>query len=85
MLTDRVVNVSPTPDRFDMAVDRGEVRAHRHDRYVTPPSFAPGRDIVRPLVVPARVLDGLEVECIGIPSEFRGLAVILALIQTASV
>ena len=71
MLTDRVVNVSPTPDGFDVAVHRGEVRARRHDGYVAPPGIAPRRDIARPLVVPARVLlDGLEAECIGIPSEF---------------
>jgi hypothetical protein len=41
---------------------------------VAPPGFAPRRDIARPLVVPARVLlDGLEAECIGIPSELAQL------------
>jgi hypothetical protein len=60
-LADRVVNITPPLDGFDMAVHRGEVRAHRHDRYVAPPSFAPHRNIPRPLVVPATVLlDGLE-------------------------
>ena len=64
--TDRVVDVTPTLDCFDVAVHRVEVRAHRHDRYVAPPSFAPRRNIARPLVVPATVLlDGLEAECIG--------------------
>src|ERR1700722_2315165 len=70
MLTDRIVDVTPTPDGVDVAIHRGKVRAHRHDRYVAPPSFAPRRDIARPLVVPAGVLlDGLKAECIGIPSE----------------
>src|SRR5882762_6047253 len=52
-LTDRVVDGTPTLDGFDVAVHRGEVRAHRHDRYVAPPCIAPRRDIARPLVVPA--------------------------------
>ena len=53
-----------------MAVHRSEVRAHRHHGYVAPPGFAPRRDVVRPLVVTATVLlDGLEAECVGIPSE----------------
>src|SRR5438093_5763455 len=57
-----------------MAVHRVEVRAHRHDRYVAPPGRAPRRNIARPLVVPAIVsLDGLEAECIGIPSELAQL------------
>src|ERR1700736_2196051 len=46
-----------------------------HDRYVAPPSLAPCRNIARPLVVPATVLlDGLEAECIGIPSELEQLS-----------
>src|ERR1700730_10318586 len=46
-----------------------------HDRYVAPPSLAPRRNIARPLVVPATVLlDGLEAECIGIPSELEQLS-----------
>ena len=74
-LTDRVVDVTPTLDGFDVAVHRVEVRAHRHDRYVAPPSPAPRRNIARPLVVPATVLlDGLEAECIGIPSELEQLS-----------
>ena len=73
-LTDRVVDGTPTLDGFDVAIHRGEVRAHRHDRYVDAPSFAPRRNIAGPLVVPATVLlDGLEAECIGIPSEFEQL------------
>src|SRR6266853_2425445 len=73
-LTDRVVDGTPTLDGFDMAVHRGEVRAHRHDRYVAPPSIAPRRNIARPLVVPATVLlDGLEAECIVVPSELDKL------------
>src|SRR5882672_7896420 len=73
-LTDRVVDGTPTLDGFDVAVHRGEVRAHRHDRYVAPPSIAPRRNIARPLVVPATVLlDGLEAECIVIPSELDQL------------
>src|ERR1700731_5501044 len=40
-----------------------------------PPSLAPRRNIARPLVVPATVLlDGLEAECIGIPSELEQLS-----------
>jgi len=74
-LTDRVVDVTPTLDRFDVAVHRSEVRAHRHDRYVAPLSFAPRCNIARPLVVPATVLlDGLEAECIGILSELEQLS-----------
>src|SRR5580704_6108006 len=74
-LTDRVVDVTPTLDGFDVAVHRVEVRAHRHDRYVAPPSLAPRRNIARPLVVPATVLlDGLEAECIGFPSELEQLS-----------
>src|SRR5580704_18995696 len=69
-LTDRVVDVTPALDGFDVAVHRVEVRAHRHDGYVAPPSLAPRRNIARPLVVPAAVLlDRLEAECIGIPFE----------------
>src|SRR5437899_2977539 len=74
-LTDRVVDVTPTLDGFDVAVHRVEVRAHRHDRYVAPPSLAPCRNIARPLVVPATVLlDRLEAEGIGIPSELEQLS-----------
>src|SRR3977135_2821346 len=74
-LTDRVVDGTPTLDGFDVAVHRVEVRAHRHDRYVAPPSLAPRRNIARPLVVPATVLlDGLEAECIGIPSGLEQLS-----------
>src|SRR5947209_1197221 len=73
-LTDRVVDVAPAPDGFDVAVHRGEVRTHRHDRYVAPASLAPRRNIARPLVVPAAVLlDRLEAECTGIPSELAQL------------
>src|SRR6202040_1188474 len=73
-LTDRVVDGAPTLDGFDVAIHRGEVHAHRHDRYVAPPSFAPRRNVARPLVVPATILlDGLEAECIGIPSELEQL------------
>src|SRR5712672_3861008 len=73
-LTDRVVDGTPTLDGFDMAVHRGEVRAHRHDRYVAPPCIAPRRDIARPLVVPATVLlDRLEAEFIVSPSELDKL------------
>ena len=47
-LTDRVVDVTPTLDGFDVAVHRSEVRAHRHDRYVAPlasrhAAISPGR------------------------------------------
>jgi len=74
-LTDRVVDGTPTLDRVDVAVHRGEVRAHRHDRYVAPPSVAPRRDVARPLVVPATILlDGLEAECTRIPSELNELS-----------
>src|SRR5271166_3340582 len=73
-LTDRVVEVTPTLDGFDVAVHRVEVRAHRHDRDVAPPSLAPRRNIAGPLVVAATVLlDRLEAEGIGIPSEFAQL------------
>src|SRR5215831_2751791 len=62
----------PTLDGFDVTVHCSEVRAHRHDRYVAPPSLAPRRNIARPLVIPATILlDGLEAECIGIPSELE--------------
>jgi len=71
-LTGRIVDVTPTLDGFDVAVHRVEVGTHRHDGYVAPPSFAPRRDIARPLVVPATVLlDRLEAECIGIPSKLE--------------
>src|SRR6516162_9080134 len=74
-LTDRVVDVTPTLDGFDVAVHRVEVRAHRHDRYVAPPSLAPRRNIAGPLVVSATVLlDRLESECTGIPSELEQLS-----------
>src|SRR5947208_5229932 len=73
-LADRVVDVTPTLDGFDVAVHRGEVGTHRHDRYVAPPGLAPRRNIARPLVVSAAVLlDGLEAECVGIPSELAQL------------
>jgi len=69
---DRVVDATPTLDRFDVAVHRVEIRAHRYDRYVAPSSFAPCRNIARPLVVPTTVLlDRLEAEYIGIPSELE--------------
>src|SRR4051794_35624516 len=62
-LRDRVVDVTPTLDGCDVAVHRGEVPAHRHGRYVAPPSLAPRRNIARPLVVPAAVLlDRLKAE-----------------------
>src|SRR6516165_8540592 len=51
-LTDRVVDVTPTPDGFDVAVHGVEVGAHRHDRDVAPLGFAPRRNIAGPLVVP---------------------------------
>src|ERR1700730_11598871 len=71
-LTGGFVDVTPTLDGFDVAVHRVEVGTHRHDGYVAPPSFAPRRDIARPLVVPATVLlDRLEAECIGIPSKLE--------------
>src|SRR5260221_3415788 len=58
-----------------MAVHRVEVRAHRHDRYMAPPSLAPRCNIARPLVVPATVLlDGLEAECISIPAHLPQLS-----------
>src|SRR6516164_6665801 len=56
VLTHRVVDVTPTLDRCDVAVHRGEVGTHRHDRDVAPPSLAPRRNIASPLVVPAAVL-----------------------------
>ena len=53
-----------------MAVNRGEVRAHRDDRYVTPVSIAPCCNIAGPLVVAATVLlDRLEPECIVVSPE----------------
>src|SRR5215471_15023289 len=62
----------PTLDGFDVTVRCNEVGAHRHNRYVAPPSLAPRRNIARPLVIPATILlDGLEAECIGIPSELE--------------
>src|SRR5260221_2138257 len=58
-----------------MAVHRVEVRAHRHDRYMAPPCLAPGCNIDMRLVVTATVLlDGLEAECISIPSELEQLS-----------
>src|SRR5215216_5007307 len=69
-LPDRVVDVTPALDGFDVAVHRSEVRAHRDDSYVAPPSFAPRRNVARPLVIPATILlDRLEAECIAISSE----------------
>jgi len=74
-LTDGVVDVTPTLDGIDVVVNRGEIRAHRHDRYVAPPSLAPRRYVARPSVVTATVLlDRLEAECIGIPSELAQLS-----------
>src|SRR5258707_3714707 len=74
-LTDRVVDLTPALDGFDMAVHRGEVRAHRHDGYVAPPSFAPCRNVAGPLVVATTVLlDRLEAEGIGIPPEVEQLS-----------
>jgi hypothetical protein len=62
-----------------MAVHRGEVRAHRHDRYVAPPSITPRRDIAGPLVVSARVLlNGLEAESFAIPSQFDKPGLVLS-------
>src|SRR5436305_13620545 len=55
-LPDRVIDVTPTLDGVDVAVHRIEVRAHRDDGYVAPPSIAPRRNTARPLVVPATVL-----------------------------
>jgi hypothetical protein len=53
-----------------VAIDRRQVRAHRHDGYVAPPSFAPRRDVARPPVLAAAVLlDRFETECTGIPAE----------------
>src|SRR5882672_8578531 len=69
-LTDRVVDGAPALDGFDVAVHRGEVGAHRHDRYVAAAGFTPRRNIARPLVVPATVLlDRLEAECIVVPAK----------------
>jgi hypothetical protein len=56
ILSNHVVNLTPTPDGIDVAIHRGKVRAHRHDGYVAPSSVAPRRDIARPLVVPTHVL-----------------------------
>src|SRR5436190_20667729 len=71
---DRVVDVTPTLDGVDVTVHRVEVGTHRHDRYVAPPSFAPRRNIARPLVVPATVLlDRLEAERIAVPSKLEQL------------
>ena len=71
---DRVVDLTPTLDGFDMAINRREIRAHRNDRYVTPPGFAPRRNVARPLVVSATVLlDGLKAERILVPSELDKL------------
>src|SRR3954454_11984219 len=73
-LNTRVVDVTPTLDGFDMAVHRGEVRAHRHDRYVASSGRPPRRDIAGPLIAAAAVLlDRLEAECIGVPSELGQL------------
>src|SRR3954447_9939565 len=71
ILSDRVVDVAPASYGVDVAVHRGEVAPHRHDGDVAPPGCAPRRDIARPLAIPAAVLlDSLEAECIGVPSEF---------------
>jgi len=67
---DRVVDLAPALNGVDVAVDRSEVRAHRHDGYVAATSFAPRRNIARPLVVAAAVLlDRLEAEGALIPAE----------------
>src|SRR3954447_10531980 len=54
--SDRVVNVTPPLDGFNVAIQGGEVRAHCYDRDVTPPGFAPSRNVAGPVVVPATVL-----------------------------
>src|SRR3954447_26880654 len=62
-LSDLVVDVTPTLDGFDVAIHGGEVLAHRYDRDVTPPGFAPCRNVAGPLIVAATVLlDGLKTE-----------------------
>ena len=55
-LMDRVVDIPPTLYRLDVTVDRGEVRAHRHDGYVASTSFTPRRNVSGPLVVAATIL-----------------------------
>src|SRR5436305_3917205 len=52
-LTNRVVDLTPALDPGDVAVHRGEVRAHRYDGDVAPPSIAPSGNIAGPLVVAA--------------------------------
>jgi hypothetical protein len=44
------------PDGFDVSVDRAQVHAHRHNRYVAPTGVAPRGNVARPLVVPSAVL-----------------------------
>src|SRR4051794_19489004 len=57
-----------------MAVHRREIRAHRYDRDVTPPGFAPRRNVAGPLVVAASVLlDRLKAERILISSDLGQL------------
>ena len=53
---DRVVDIPPTLYGLDVIVDRGEVRAHRHNGYVAPSSFTPRRNVSGPLVVPTTIL-----------------------------
>ena len=73
-LTNRVVDVTPTLDGFDVAVHRVELRAHRRDRYVAPPSLAPRPNVAGPLVVSATVLlNRLETECLNISAELAQL------------
>src|SRR5947207_4683177 len=45
-LSDRVVDVAPTSDGFDVAIYCREVRAHGDDGYVATASLAPRHDVV---------------------------------------
>ena len=47
-----------TLDGFDVAIHGGEVRAYRYDRDVTPPGFAPHRNVAGPLVVAKGLVAG---------------------------
>src|ERR1700730_2907790 len=49
-LTDRVVDITPAFDGFDVTVNRSEVHAHRHDGNVASPGIAPRCNVARPLV-----------------------------------
>ena len=74
VLPNRAVDVAPAFNRIDVAVHGGEVRAHRHDGDVAPPSFTPRRDVAGPLVVAATVLlNGLKAKCINISAELAQL------------